>query len=309
MRHLIWLPLLAALVLISAAPISQMASRWAADPAYTHGYLVPLFSLYLLWHRRSLWSCGTPAVSWGIGLIGLATGLMLAAEVFFYQTLAHYSLPLFLAGACLVLGGWPALGWAWPAAAFLFFMVPLPGPLADALGGPLQRIATQASTYLIQAVGVPAVADGNIILLSREPIGVAEACSGLRMLVLFVAIAAGFVLLIDRKPWEKLLILVSAVPIAVVANVCRITLTAMMYEWVGDQAAQFVFHDFAGWLMMPLAVVLLTAEMVLLSKLLVEERPSTPVVLGFGDGPLSGPAFPGGGGGSASALRSPVPRT
>ena len=234
---------------------------------------------------------------------------MFAGEILFYQTLSHYSLPFFLAGTCMVLGGWPALGWAWPAAAFLLFMVPLPGPLADALGGPLQRIATQASTYLIQAVGVPAVADGNIILLSREPIGVAEACSGLRMLVLFVAIAAGFVLLIDRKPWEKLLILASAIPIAVIANVSRITVTAMMYEWVGDRAAQFVFHDFAGWLMMPLAVVLLTAEMFVLSKLLVDERPSTPVVLGFGEGPLTGPVFPPRSGGSASALQSPVPRT
>jgi exosortase len=309
MRSLTWLLLLAALAALGWAPLAQMASRWAVDPSYTHGYLVPLFSLYLLWHRRSLFVASSPALGWGIGLLVVGTGLMLVAEVLFYQTLSHYSLPFFLAGVCLALGGWPKLKWAWPSLAFLFFMVPLPGPLADALGGPLQQVATRASTYAIQVVGVPAVAEGNVILLSQEPIGVAEACSGLRMLVLFVAIAAGFVLLIDRQPWEKLLILASAVPIAIVVNVFRITLTAMMYEWVSEGAAQLVFHDLAGWFMMPLAVVLLAVEVGVLSKLLVDDRPSAPVALGLGQGQLGAFMFPSLGSRSPSPLRPPAPKT
>lgn len=308
MRFAAWLVLVGVVASLFWTPVAQMASRWAVDPSYTHGFLVPLFSLYLLWHRRTLLVASAPALWWGIGFIVLATGLMLAGAALFYQTLAHYSLPFFLTGVCLVLGGWPGLKWAWPSLAFLFFMVPLPGPLADALGAPLQRAATIASTYAIQVVGVPAVAEGNVILLSKEPIGVAEACSGLRMLVLFLAIAAGFVLLIGRKPWEKLLLLASAVPIAIGANVARITLTAMMYEWVGETAAQLVFHDLAGWLMMPLAVVLLIAEATLLSKLLVDDRATTPVALGLGKDDAISPMFPGVSTRKSSPLRPASPR-
>ncbi|HEV3340441.1 MAG TPA: exosortase/archaeosortase family protein, partial [Pirellulales bacterium] len=256
----------------------------------------------------SLFVPSAPALWWGLAFIGLGTGLMVAAAGFFLQTLAHYSLPFFLAGVCLALGGWPKLHWAWPSLAFLFFMVPLPGLLADALGGPLQHVATAASTYVIQAVGVPAVAEGNVILLSKEPIGVAEACSGLRMLVLFVAIAAGFVLLVERRPWEKFLLLASAIPIAIIANVTRITLTAMMYEWVSADAAQLVFHDLAGWLMMPLAVALLAAEAALLSKLLIENRPAMPVALGLGRNDPSPLTLPSVRGRSTAPLRSSAPK-
>jgi exosortase len=308
MRYFTWLVLLAALGSLFWTALGQMASRWAVDPSYTHGFLVPVFSLYLLWHRKSLFVPSSPTLGWGLAFIALGTGLMLAASGLLFQTLAHYSLPFFLAGVCLALGGWQKLKWAWPSLAFLFFMVPLPGPLADALGGPLQRIATRASTYVIQAVGVPAVAEGNVILLTQEPIGVAEACSGLRMLVLFVAIAAGFVLLVERKPWERVLLLASAIPIAIIANVTRITLTAIMYEWVSAEAAQLVFHDLAGWLMMPLAVALLAAEAALLSKLLIEDRPSTPVALGLGRNDPSPLVLPSVRGRSAAPVRSSTPK-
>jgi exosortase len=307
MRKLTWLALLAALGSLFWTALGQMASRWAVDPSYTHGFLVPLFSLYLLWHRRSLFQPSSPTIGWGLGFIGLGTGLMIAAAALLLQTLGHYSLPIFLAGVCLALGGWQTLKWAWPSLVFLFLMVPLPGPLADALGGPLQHVATVASTYVIQTVGVPAVAEGNVILLSEEPIGVAEACSGLRMLVLFVAIAAGFVLLVDRKPWEKLLLLASSIPIAIIANVTRITLTAMMYEWVSEHAAQLVFHDLAGWLMMPLAIALLAAEAALLANLIIEDRPTAPVALGLGRNDPSTVVLPSVRGRSAPPMRSPTP--
>jgi exosortase len=308
MRYFTWLILLAAFGSLCWTPLEQMASRWAVDPSYTHGFLVPVFSLYLLWHRRARFVPDAPAIWWGLGAIGLGTCLMIAAAGLFLQTLAHYSLPFFLAGICLALGGWQKFNWAWPSLAFLFFMVPLPGPLADALGGPLQHVATVASTYVIQAVGVPAVAEGNVILLSKEPIGVAEACSGLRMLVLFVAIAAAFVSLVERKPWEKILLLVSAIPIAIIANITRITLTAMMYEWVSENAAQLVFHDLAGWLMMPLAIALLAAQAALLSKLLIEDLPASPVALGLGRHDPSPLTLPSVRGRSAAPLRSSTPQ-
>jgi exosortase len=275
-----WTALFAALAWVCWAPLAQMASRWSIDPSYSHGFLVPFISLYLLWRRRDRVKPAPPAIAWGVLFLAIGAALKIAASALLIQTLAHYSLPFFMAGVCLVLGGWANVKWAWPSIVFLFCMVPLPGALADRLGGPLQRVATTASTYAIQVLGVPAVDEGNVILLSESRIGVAEACSGLRMLVLFATLALGVVLLFDRKPWEKALILASAVPIAIVANVSRITLTAAMYEWVSAEAAEMVFHDLAGWLMMPFAVVMLFAELRLLSGLMTEPPSSAPLSLG-----------------------------
>jgi exosortase len=150
-----------------------------------------------------------------------------------------------------------------------------------ALTDPLQRIATLASTFALQTIGLPALADGNVILLNDVELGIVEACSGLRMLVIFFALSTAVVLVIKRRPWEKALLVASAVPIALVANVTRITVTGVLHETAGREIADAVFHDLAGWLMMPLALGLLWVELKLLSRLLLDTAPG-PVRLGFG---------------------------
>ena len=133
-------------------------------------------------------------------------------------------------------------------------MVPLPYRAAVALTDPLQRTAHAGQrTYALQTLGLPAVAEGNVILLSEVELGVVEACSGLRMLMIFFALAAGVALVIRRPLWEKAVVLASAIPIAIIVNVVRITATGVLHELVGKKVADAVFHDFAGWVMMPLA--------------------------------------------------------
>jgi exosortase/archaeosortase family protein len=124
---------------------------------------------------------------------------------------------------------------------------------------------------------MPAVAEGNVILLGEHPIDIVEACSGLRMLMVFFALAAAFVLLI-RRPWpDKVCLLASAVPIALVSNIARIVLTGVLFETgVTSEAVHAFFHDAAGWLMMPFALVLLWAELTVLSHLLIDP-PLAPV--------------------------------
>ncbi|HEX7447963.1 MAG TPA: exosortase/archaeosortase family protein [Pirellulales bacterium] len=259
-----------ALAWLLGPSLYELVIRWSSDPAYSHGFLVPVFAVYLLVRRRGMAGVSSPAVAWGLGLLGIGALLEIAAGVVMVRTLAHYSLPFFAAGICLVFCGWHCLKWAWPSIVFLFFMVPLPGPLGDLLSHPLQRVATKVATYVVQLIGVPAIAEGNVIVLSEARLGVAEACSGLRMLVSFVTFAVAVVFLVDRKPWEKAVVLLSAVPIAIIANVTRITVTAALYEWVSSELAEAVFHDLAGWLMMPLALALLAGELRLLSALFVE---------------------------------------
>jgi exosortase len=250
--------------------LAALAERWANSPQYTHGFLVPLFALVVLWFRREHLKLELLAVSgWGIPLLLAGGGLRLAGAYFYYPALDSLSLLPSLAGLCVLLGGWWALRWAWPAIAFLVFMLPLPFIVEGAMAQPLQRLATVASTYVVQTLGLPAVAEGNIVTVNDYRIGVVEACNGLGMLVVFFALSTALAFVLAKRPlWERVLIAASAVPVALVANVARITTTAVLGALINRDFAQVVFHDWGGWLMMPLALFLLWLELRLVDWLL-----------------------------------------
>jgi exosortase len=251
----------------------EMAERWTDDPQYSHGYLVPLFSLYLLWSRRLLLNSAKLSPSWwGIVVLLAGLGARAVGVYYFYGYFDGISLLLCLAGLALTVGGPQALRWSWLSIAFLAFMIPLPYRLQGALGGRLQRIATDASTYLLQTCGAPAVAEGNIILINDVRMGVVEACNGLGMLVTFVAISTAIAILLKHGWWRRAAVIAGAAPVAVIANVIRITVTGLLYSASKNETAQIVFHDIAGWLMMPLAVLIVFLELHVLDRLIVERK-------------------------------------
>lgn len=262
------------IVLIAAYWQSMgMLTRFWQTPDYSHGYLVPAFAALLLWIRRDMLVLDRTRSSWwGALLIVLSAAFYLAAEVLGIKLIGAFSLLPCLAGIVLLIGGWPMLRWSWPAIVFLGFMIPLPVSLESAATQPLRRIGTIASTYILQTLGLRAVAEGNIITLSEYEIGVAEACSGLRMLMTSGALAFGLAFIIKRPVWERVVIVLSAVPIALATNVLRIVMTGLCYEFFNKEVAELVFHDVAGWLMMPMAVGLLWVEMVILSRLIIEPK-------------------------------------
>ena len=255
---------------------TEIGERWATDAQYSHGFLVPLFAGYLLWRRRhQLASADLQPRWWGVGIV-LAGLAMRLVSVFFYQPwLDAGSLLVVLAGVAATAGGRRALIWAAPAILFLVFMIPMPHRFQTVLGGVLQGVATRASTYALQTLGVPAVSEGNVVLLTDTRLEVVEACSGLSMLVTFFALATA-VAMLSRRSWpEKLVLFVSAIPIAVLANVARITITGVLYDTNNSNMARTVFHDLAGWLMMPLALVLLIAELYLMDRAVVPGAEAT----------------------------------
>jgi len=276
--QLAWVVLIAVLVATYVAELSTLIRVWRTQPDYGHGFFVPVFSLVLLYLRRGLVDPLPDRGSWwGVAFLVLAALLRLGTAYFNYVPLARLSILPCLAGITLIIGGWRGFRWAWPSIAYLIFMIPLPGAVAGALRQPLQTLGTKASVFVIQTLGIPAAAQGNIIRLTESELGVVEACSGLRMLMLFFAICIGAALVLRSELWEKVLIALSAIPIAVISNVARISLTAILYEiarkWpnvMSTETAEWVFHDMAGVLMMPLAMLLLWGEMALLSKLFFE---------------------------------------
>jgi exosortase len=254
-----------------------MAERWSTDSRYAHGYLIPAFAVVLLWLRRErLAGVALQPSWWGLPLILAGVGLQLAGGYLFFEWFEDAAVLPLLAGLCVLLGGRRAWRWAWPAIGFLVFMLPLPFRLEGMLSHPLQRVGTLASTYALQTLGLPAIAEGNIIHINDVVIGVEEVCSGLGMLFTFIAMASGVALLTRRPLPDRIVILLSAVPIAIIANVLRITVTGLLHVTVGSRLANLVFHDLAGWLMMPLALGMLLVELFVLGRSVEQVGAGTP---------------------------------
>jgi exosortase len=258
--------------------ISWMAEKWSSDPQYSHGFLVPLFSGYLLWRaaKAGRLSAGHPSVLLGGLILALAVGVRWLAGGLLFQQLDCLALLLSLVGLAVAGGGVRLARVAAPAVIFLIFMVPLPYDVERNVGGPLKVVATQSSTFLLQTLGYPAIAEGHVILIDDVRLGVVDACSGLKMLMTFAAFAVGAVLLTDRSRFEKLMILLGIVPIAVVTNVLRITATGIAHTITHDKATVDFLHDLHGWLMMPVGLGLLGLQLWCLSRLVV--RPTAPEV-------------------------------
>ena len=275
-----------------------LSDQWGNDPRYSHGYLVPLFSLYLLWTRRNTVAASPWAPSvWGVPVLAVGLGLRFAGTYLFFNWVMAAALMPCLAGVALIVGGRSALRSAWPAIAFLVFMIPLPYQVEIALGFPLQRIATLASTYALQTFGFSAFAEGTTIRMGTIHLGVVEACSGLSMLMIFFALSTAVAIVIRRPFYERAAIFLSAIPVALFANITRITVTGVLHKTVGSELADYVFHDLAGWLMMPFALACLWLELKVLSWIVVD-RVTGPARLNTGRTPAAfSTALPMGAGG------------
>jgi exosortase len=252
------------------------------DERYSHGYLIPLFTIVLLYLRYEPLGVVTSAARW------TGAAVIVAASLFRLLS-AYYAIPWFdmlsllpcLIGITLIFGGWGLCRWAAAPIAFLFFMFPLPTIMDRMLLNPLQQLATVCSTFAIETIGIAAFRDGNRITLSESntPLNVAEACSGLRMLTIFLAMSVAIVMITNRPRWERIVIILSAIPIALLVNITRISVTAVLYELTTKELAEKVFHDWAGYMMMPIALGLLFLEMEILSRLFIRDETDTPLTL------------------------------
>ena len=269
---------LAATAVIYRANFAWLWRTWNSNDDYSHGILIPFVSVFILWTRRDrLESSATGdrlALSFGIGAGAVMLGLMLRLAGIYTSILTLESLSLipFLFGLVAIVAGWSVALWATPALLYLLFMIPLPGFLGGSLSGVLQSVGTTISVFALQTVGVPAVAHGNVIHLWQGTIGVAEACSGLRMLYAFVALCVGACLIMEKTWLERVLIIASAVPIAIAVNCFRITATGLAYEYSDSETAEHIFHDLAGWLMVPIGFVMLMAVIEILRRLIVTDE-------------------------------------
>jgi exosortase len=268
-----------AIAILFRALLAGCMNRWMTEPQYSHGFAIPVMALGLGWFRREKFLPGTARSGlYGLALILFGIAGHVAAVYCYVEAIDAISFLLVAMGTTLLIWGRRAFWGLWPAILFLGFMLPLPFQIERALSGPLQILGANEAAWYIQTFGIPAIAQGNTILMGDTRLGVAEACSGLRMLLVFLAISTAAVIISRRMAWEKLLMLMSALPIALICNVARIVATALVHQSLGRATADLVFHDLSGWLMMPLAMLLLFLELKLLDYVFIQAGDTRPGV-------------------------------
>ena len=238
------------------------------DPNYSHGLLVPFAAAWLGYERRDrlIGLVPQPAGSAIFIIVSaillLAFGL-LAAELF----VTRVSFLLLLIGLIAFLLGYQYVRALALPLAFLLFMVPLPSLVFNAIALPLQLTASHVAISVLQGLGVPALREGNVILLPNVSLEVVEACSGLRSLVSLTAMGVLVAALTLRRPMVRLLLIAASIPIAVLTNGLRVAGTGILAYQFGPGVAEGFFHVFSGWVVFVSALALLAVGVGALRRL------------------------------------------
>jgi exosortase len=248
-----------ALLLVVYGPIlAALVKNWYIDPDMGHGFFVPIIAGYIAWQKRAELAGIDPRPNWwGLaivlyGALQLYIGT-LGAELFLSRT----SFVVTLIGMVLLLGGSQYLRvFAFPLF-LLFLMVPIPAILYNRITFPLQIIATQAADWALAFMNYAVIREGNILELPSQKLDVVEACSGIRSLLSLSFLSLVYGYFFEKKTWIRAALFFSTIPIAIVANAGRVTLTGMISE-IKPELAEGFFHEFQGWVIFMIALAMMT---------------------------------------------------
>lgn len=269
----------------------DLVAVWRRSDEYSSGLLVPFLAAYVLWlRRRELWAApARPALFFGTGAFLLAQAVR-AIGLDFYASAERLSVILSLAALVLLILGWKYLGKVATVLLFLCLMLPWPNRIQNAVTLPLQRWSTTSAVFCLELAGCEVRQDGNVIHIGDASVAVAEACNGLRMIMAFFVISGLVALLVKRAWWEKLVILISSVPIAFLCNTLRLATTALFFTFIEGEQWEQRFHDWGGYAMMPLALALVVGELWLLARLTTPPGSLEPAIVSRRHTPhVSGP--------------------
>ena len=248
----------AALLVAGYAPVlTRLANDWWTDEDMGHGFFVPVIAAYIAWQRRDELLAldlrtnylGLLVIAYGTAQLSFAS---LAAELFLARTAFIVS----LAGVILFLGSWPAIRVLAFPLFLLFFMVPIPSVIYYQITFPLQLLASTVAETALSLMGYPVFREGNVLELASQKLSVVEACSGIRSLLSLSFLSVVYGYFFDPRPWMRAVLLLATVPIAIIANASRVTLTGVLSE-INPEYAHGFLHDASGWGLFMVAVVLL----------------------------------------------------
>ena len=228
--------------------LMRLAQQWWQDPNYTHGFFVPVFSLFLIGESRARLAALPMKPSWwGLVILIFALMVLVLGTITSGFFLSRVSLLLLICGMVVFLAGWKHLAAISFPLGFLIFMIPS-STLVDQITFPLQILASKTATFLLTGIGVPAIREGNIILLPNARLEVAEACSGIRSLFSLITLTVIYGYLAETRIGVRILLALTAIPVSILANALRIAVTGLVVQHWGIEGAQGTRHLLSGWL-------------------------------------------------------------
>ncbi|MEZ5357358.1 MAG: exosortase/archaeosortase family protein [Candidatus Zixiibacteriota bacterium] len=236
-----------------------LVTEWYTDDNYSHGFLIPVVTAYLLWKRRKTLKELISPEGDNIGLIVILAGMVifvLANAMAEYFTL-RASLVITLYGLIWYILGRKFAFEAWFELLYLFFMIPLPYVIYYSLTFPMQLFATKVTVKILGFIGMSAVQQGNMIHLPGYSLEVAEACSGLRSLISLLALGALYARLTQKDMPRQIILFLSTIPIAIAANIFRVLFTAVGAYTISKELAEEFLHELSGMMVFIVSFIML----------------------------------------------------
>ncbi|MBE8232299.1 MAG: VPLPA-CTERM-specific exosortase XrtD [Endozoicomonadaceae bacterium] len=258
--------------------IHELTSRWDKQEEYSHGYIIPLITLYFIWLKKDTLKQTEFSPSWfGLVIVSLSLIVFLIGEVSALFILIHYALIATLVGMAWAIMGWPAVKQVLLPILLLIFAIPLPYFLEASLSANLQLLSSKLGVTFIRWCQIPVYLEGNVIDLGLYKLQVVEACSGLRYM--FPLMSLGFICayMFDTVFWKRVVIFISTIPITIIMNSFRIGMIGVLVDNYGISVADGFLHDFEGWIIFMACLGLLIVEMMLLTKIGGDGRPMSEV--------------------------------
>jgi exosortase len=225
----------------------KLVNDWINDPNYTHGFIVPLASIWIVWSMRStLAKIVVEPKSWGLVVIGFALLQLLAGTLGAENFVAHSSLLVLLAGLTVALFGTTMLRHLLFPIGWLIFMIPLPSIIFYSITFPLQLLASKMASGLLDILHISNLREGNVMYFSHYTIGVVEACSGIRSLITLLAFAVLLGYLRSMRTWACLVLAVCTIPVALIFNAIRVASAGVLGNYLGERWAEGTFHTGSG---------------------------------------------------------------
>jgi len=251
------LALLAVGIWLNRQPLADMANIGARDPEQSHVFLAPLVAIYLAWLRRSRFRYVAVQPNM-FGVVIAAGGWLLSWRGFDQgiQVLWHGGAMISLVGILVSMTGFAPLRLFAPVFLVLGFALPIPGELRHAIAYPLQELATAVTHSTLELIGISTIKSGNILVINGERVAVGEACNGMRMVFALTLVVYAFAFGTPLKPSTRIILLLLSPAIAMACNVIRLVPTSLILGYGSNETAAR-FHDLAGWLMLPVAMILL----------------------------------------------------
>ena len=247
LNNLYLLLILAALVGLYSPVLIALAHDWSTNDNYSHGFFIPLISGYMIFIMRAeLKNIRIQPANWGLVLLLAGMAQLYIAKVGSEFFLQRTSLILALLGMALFLLGKAMTRRLLLPMGYLIFMVPLPAIIWNKIAFPMQLYSSAITEKVIQMVGIPVFREGNVLHLAQTTLEVVDACSGLRSLMTMFALSVALAWFSNYATWKKWALFFAAAPIAIFANIVRLTGTAGLASMYGEKVAQGFLHEFSG---------------------------------------------------------------